>query len=87
MGSGSGRAADSPGSDRLGISCCSFFSFSCNTSGDALQVDVEVPAEQIAVLDTLTRRSDERTVISSHLAALTTFRDLNRSTSKPGQRA
>jgi hypothetical protein len=41
-------------------SCCSFFTFSFTTSGDRLQVDVDVPAEQVAVLDALTERATER---------------------------
>ena len=40
-------------------SCCSFFTFSF-TTGDALRVDVEVPSEQVAVLDALTERAAER---------------------------
>jgi hypothetical protein len=40
-------------------SCCSFFTFSF-TPGDGLQVDVEVPSEQVAVLDALTKRAAER---------------------------
>lgn len=39
--------------------CCSFFTFSF-TTGDRLQVDVEVPSEQVAVLDALTDRAAER---------------------------
>jgi hypothetical protein len=40
--------------------CCSFFTFSFATTVDGLQVDVEVPAEQVAVLDALTERAAER---------------------------
>jgi hypothetical protein len=41
-------------------SCCSFFTFSFTTTGDGLQVDVEVPAGQVAVLDALTQRAVAR---------------------------
>ena len=41
-------------------SCCSFFTFSFTTIGDGLQVDVEVPAEQVAVLDALNDRAADR---------------------------
>src|SRR4051794_17142085 len=41
-------------------SCCSFFAFSFTTTANGLQVDVEVPSEQVAVLDALTERAAER---------------------------
>ncbi len=41
-------------------SCCSFFSFSFASTGGGLQVEVEVPAEQVAVLDALTQRAAGR---------------------------
>ena len=40
-------------------SCCSFFVFAFTTA-NGLQVDVEVPSEQVAVLDALTARAAER---------------------------
>jgi hypothetical protein len=37
--------------------CCSFFSFSFAADGDALRLDVEVPAAHIRVLDALAGRA------------------------------
>lgn len=37
--------------------CCSFFTFDLMTRDDELQVDVRVPAAQIAVLDGIERRA------------------------------
>lgn len=41
-------------------SCCSFFAFAFSSTGDGLQVDVDVPAGQIVVLDALTERAAGR---------------------------
>ena len=41
-------------------SCCSFFSFAFAVTGNELQVDLDVPAEQVAVLDALAGRAAER---------------------------
>ena len=41
-------------------SCCSFFTFSFGSTADGLQVEVEVPAEQVAVLDALAQRAGDR---------------------------
>lgn len=38
-------------------SCCSFFSFSFVPDGDAVCLDVRVPAAQVAVLDALAGRA------------------------------
>jgi hypothetical protein len=40
--------------------CCSFFSFAFTVTGDELQLDIAVPAEQVAVLDALAGRAAER---------------------------
>jgi hypothetical protein len=40
--------------------CCSFFHFDFASVGDDLIVEVEVPAEQVAVLDALATRAAER---------------------------
>jgi hypothetical protein len=37
--------------------CCSFFSFTFHPGGGVLQLDVEVPAAQVAVLDALADRA------------------------------
>ena len=37
--------------------CCSFFTFTFAPAGDALQLDVEVSAGHVAVLDALARRA------------------------------
>lgn len=41
-------------------SCCSFFTFAFTTDGDVLQVDVDVPEQQVAVLDALGERAAAR---------------------------
>lgn len=41
-------------------SCCSFFTFTFTSVPAGLQVDVEVPTEQVAVLDTLAERAAGR---------------------------
>jgi hypothetical protein len=38
-------------------SCCSFFSFTFDTSRNALQLDVEVPTAHVGVLDALALRA------------------------------
>ena len=38
-------------------SCCSFFSFDFAADGDAVRLDVRVPAAQVAVLDALAGRA------------------------------
>lgn len=38
-------------------SCCSFFSFALAPDGDILQLDVQVPAAHVAVLDALADRA------------------------------
>src|SRR5215471_11066558 len=40
--------------------CCSFFSFTVTPAGEAVQVDVEVPAAQAGVLDALAGRAAAR---------------------------
>jgi hypothetical protein len=40
--------------------CCSFFTFSFASEGDAVQVDVRVPAAQSEVLDALAARAAAR---------------------------
>jgi hypothetical protein len=40
--------------------CCSFFTFTFAPAADALQVDVDVPAEQAGVLDALAGRAAAR---------------------------
>jgi hypothetical protein len=37
--------------------CCSFFTFTFTKDGDAVQVDVEVPAASAGVLDALAKRA------------------------------
>jgi hypothetical protein len=41
-------------------SCCSFFAFTFSGTGDELRLDVDVPAEQVAVLDALAGRAADR---------------------------
>jgi len=41
-------------------SCCSFFTFSFTAARDRLQLDVDVPSEQVAVLDALSKRAAAR---------------------------
>ena len=52
-------AAEATARDLTGreIQCCSFFTFTFTPAGDALQLDVEVPAGHAAVLDALARRA------------------------------
>jgi hypothetical protein len=38
-------------------SCCSFFTFAFAPAGDSIQLDVEVPAEHVDVLDALAARA------------------------------
>jgi hypothetical protein len=40
--------------------CCSFFTFTITPSGDSLHVDVDVPDEQVTVLDALQTRAATR---------------------------
>jgi hypothetical protein len=41
-------------------SCCSFFSFAFGPDGDAVRLDVHVPAAQVDVLDALADRAAAR---------------------------
>ncbi len=56
------RAAEATARDLTGreSSCCSFFSFTFIDGGDAIRLDVEVPAAHVDVLDALASRAADR---------------------------